>query len=232
MIAVYSNDPVTPMVGLGVRADLEVVLIPDPVTIDVGKLGWHERTVRELRLSGPEAAGVRALSAEFVREGREIYPATPSIELRDAKPAPDVSPAPGAYDLVIGSGAEPGRFLGTLVIATDHPRATSLHVRLSGEILPPIVHQPSRLVLTNLEPDVQVQYVIRLDTTGDGRIDGIEAMVDHPALRTEVRRNGDAWEVLLTCDGRFEGETASAEVRIVTGHPVVPRIVVPVTLMR
>jgi hypothetical protein len=229
-VLVHSNDPASPLVALGVRADLEVVLEAEPKTLDVGQLGWNEQAVRELRLAGPEVAGVRARAVSFVPEGRAMYSARPRVALRERARAGSAE-APPSYDVLIGPAPEAGRFLGTLVVETDHPHAAALHVRLSGEMLPPIVHTPSRLVLTNLAPDVVARHTIRLQPTGGEAIERLEATVDHPAMRTEVSRHGAAWHVLVLCEGGAVGPD-SAEVRISTGHPRLPEIVVPVSLAR
>jgi hypothetical protein len=139
----------------------------------------------------------------------------------------------GVVELTVSPDAPTGRFVGDLVVTTDHLRVPELRVRIIGSVRGSVVLRPEHLFFKNVVEGVGQSQTLYVGSANDRPIEVLETIVDHPALEASfAEASGGRTEVTVTCDGKIQRDRESATLTIRTSSPEEPRIEVPVEIYR
>ncbi|GEM_PF-5246606 len=141
-IMVYSNDPVSPVVTLILKANLLVYLEADPSDLNLGRILPGKTIEKRIHLGGIDIDDVSIDHISIPNRDVDLASTVLVDDLRAQKqPSIEI-----CYSLD-GSKMPPGRFRSNLRIECSGSRIPFIEVGLTGEIVPPVSATPSQIEL-------------------------------------------------------------------------------------
>ncbi len=173
-IQVFSNDPISPIVTLLLKANLLVYLDADPSDLNLGKILPGATTEKRIRLGGLDIDDVSI--DQITIPNHDVYNAS-IVQVEDLRlqkqPWIEI-----CYSLD-GSRMPPGRFRSNLRIECSGSRVPFIEIGLTGEIMTPVCASPVQIELTR--SDFSSGKVIHvLISSNDGKAFTIDSIQCDP----------------------------------------------------
>jgi hypothetical protein len=230
-IEVTTSDPATPTVELTVKADVRNFLTIEPATarfnfVQYGPEGGTTHVISAQDDAPLEVLGVDA-PADFI-----------TAAFRELKtPAERVADLPGRQwriDLTIKGDAAVGPIDGYAIVRTNHPRQPRAFVPVTGFVRPLFaVTPPSIMLSAPPEAGERPFATLVIKNFGEPDLEITKASSDIAGLRATIVPvdAGHSWRVELRRDAATaSGAWSSGTLRLMTTHPKVRELTVPVRL--
>lgn len=237
-ITVTTNDPENARIILQLKASVRVPIDVSPESISLdGRAGAI--APGEVSITAVEGAPFDIVSAMFTDQNFTAS-FVPVMETEAGKPAPKAPKAKAgtvasgskAYKLTITprSDLAIGRTSGTLTLATTHPKAPELLVRIFANVRGEIDAIPERVTLrlgASAPPNAKIQHVVVRKSSTDGpplKILSVTSSV--PEIKTALKTNtdGQEYDVEIRYDGPPLTRALSEKVTVKTDNPKQPTI--------
>lgn len=151
-------------------------------------------------------------------------------EARTAERRPDVPGSQWRVDLTLASDAPVGALMGEVEIVTDHPRQKRTFLELSGFVRPVFAVTPPAPQLGDVAPGTRsLTLFVKNFAEESLALQSVETGT--PSLRAQIEpvESGHTWRVRLTVPDTAPAGAFSTRLRLLTNHPQVPVIEVPVS---
>ena len=232
-ITVLSNDATEPRIRLAVKADLEIVIGVEPRSLNFGTIMWNETTTKPIELIGKDVVSTKILSVEIEDPSKGKKPIDPAMDhvahkIRTEK----VDGKLRTYlDITVGPDLNPGRFNGSLLIKTDHPKVPELSFRVMGKIRGPVDYRPERLFFSNLTPGTDQKRVLTISGIEGKSVEILSVSADHPSLTAKIASvKGETTTIEIVCNGNLKEPRVQATLTVVTSFPGFEKMEIPVSL--
>ncbi len=221
-----TSDPKTPVLAASVKASVRAFLAVTPgyaryITVRHAREGTLAQTV-----VASDGATFRVL---------EVRPPVPHLRVafHEATAAERRSDQPGSQwrvDLTLASDAPVGALTGDVEIVTDHPKQKRAFLELSGFVRPVFAVTPPEPQLGDVQPGTaSVTLFVKNFAEELLGIQSVETGTPSLRAQLEAQEPGHTWRVRLSVPDTAPVGPFSTRLRLLTTHPKVPVIEVPVT---
>ncbi|MCW5890675.1 MAG: DUF1573 domain-containing protein [bacterium] len=216
-VTVYTNDPVSPRLGLTVTGDVLTDLVIAPQPLYLGRLRRGERVRREVRIAPGRPGG----TAQVVLVEQAPQPLRVLIE-----PGDD----PGEQKLVVDVVGELplGRFNDEVVLRTTSAARPVVRLPVMANVQGDLAILPPQVTFDVARDGSAEPHDVRIRNLGRNplAVTGVTAP-DPVAWELTTLRPGAEWKLTLRLRGPLVSPLAG-EVEVLTTHPIDARVVIPV----
>ncbi|MCA9753534.1 MAG: DUF1573 domain-containing protein [Gemmatimonadetes bacterium] len=222
-VTITTNDPVTPQVGVDLKADVHRPIRWEPKYLSVDRVGPKDSWVRTLELQWDKDLNVEVKKA-YILGGQLRNKESELFDVRVQGPEPMGDRMVHKFIVSLQPGAKPQKLNEMLNVVTNQPAPDdTLKIMVRGEIEGRISVSPNFAVLRMVEPGEEATRDLTF-TSKDGPFKILSAEVPDSPIKVvvEPHPSGRQYLVKLSYTGEEAGVNGIRKLIVKTDDPVQP----------